>query len=880
MVVRGTNVGLNNTLDTRGRLRFTRDAGVWAEYLVEGLAFDAKATDQAAGAEELREDETEKHFVKIRHRHLFEHLPDHYKLGNAVAALDPGQEMRKSATQAEFDKSPQWQKECALKRQELAALQLSRGDIYWLSVPLDPPGEWTNTTQVDERSIPKYQRLAEQFEMQFPRPTNEDERPENVFLTPLNDGQRDWLELHQLTLGSFSLPFPDNQPAKARAKRTPLMGPQAFFDEGAQSDQPTGKGLQRVWRAVQKFTTTPEPVLKVTTEHQGQEHVSYQVILVVQRLTKQGIRFPATAIWKRLDEFPFPAEFTITGSRKDREATTAWIEETKRKLHYTKRELDPSTPAASGSSPALPDSDDGSRIAFTSQHYQKLSEGLKEFEKEFNDDETGLESNVVETITVAAATAGEATRRAKAIVSAFAKDGITVGHKIFAGLQADLWEETKPGTDPRGVIQGCQQIITTRHLAEQVPLLSNELGDPTGPIVGHIIANQRRIPYRYDPTNKASQDMSTGDIRVGDTRKGKTNSVMVDAYYNYVRSGVNVIHDPSGNIEWGDWGNAIGKPGETAIFDPFATEHETNETNETNETKWCADPIIVVGGEEGEREAQELLMGFAQEGVRSELGKLLPKVLNGDYRAKHDLRSLSRIVQYAKENDYLDSGESLLPLRELLDTWTSYDFTKCLFDDTLPPLPLRSIRILVFAVRGFKIPKDSVVNQPHLYELLGGREVFSRYMFRYQNFLTRFVCYRDRAERAIAIWDEFHLYGLDFAEGVTEAEALVRGGAKMNASIIVSTQAITDLPETFRELAPVLYIFHQSNGKAAAKSLQVMGVDKRDMRRYMRYIQSARPGMCLVRDNYGRIGPVQRHEASDPDARAAFRTTPPEAQAA
>lgn len=824
-------------------LLFTRGGAVWATW---------RLTPQAYG---YRPDEA-KSEVRAVHTALLRALPGEALLLGLEATMDPAAIVERMIEGVDIEQHEAWAEECEASLDLLEEIPLGRRS-FWLSVPLanDGVNRWREPLRAaaahiaDQLALPRVrppasavaQRLAQAEELRKALP--------DVFAArPIAVAEQVWIHLHaqQRGLGQ-DLPVPGADPESPEAVllRSPSALPTPVLDPAGQTDEPAGKGARTLDLFKRRY-------LKVINADTGA--ASYQSMLVVADTPAGGIVFPGGEWLGRIDESGIPLDWAMRLTIHSRDEVTQRNRRANRNLadQLDQRENDTRAGSTSGLVAAAGDLAD----------YQALMDA----------DELEVEVEATTIFTVAGATPQEAQDSARDLTKFFA--GAQFKLTCDPGAQEALWWSTLPGSPTSRVVREYSQISPARHLSVAVPVITTEIGDRKGNLLGLEISNGQPSPVLVDLAGSgAEKDVAMAIGVVGELGSGKS-VFMKSVCAHAVARGASIVAIDRSAV--GEWAKAMAPIRGSAVVQISA------------DASLSFDPLRVFAPAVAGRVTQSFLTALLNITPMSEEGQLLSQVLESSYLARHDLTSLGAL------RAHLEQTTEFAVAREVarkMAVFARLDLGRAVFDASLPPVDIAS-PVIVFRTNLLELPTADELNNTHRFDRMSLEKVFGGAVYA---LITAVARARNFADGRLGIFavDEAHSVTCS-PVGSEELKLYVRDGRKHLAALVIgSHDPESDFgDEVLRGLIPFRVLMRHRDTTLAERGVRwLLGIRPDSTEPFDRSlikliaedtspllgedgVPPERRGECLVRDFRSRIGRCKVLAPATPALAAAVLTTP------
>jgi hypothetical protein len=787
-----------------GNLRFTR-GGVYAEFVLRG---------QPGGMLPY----AHKRKIAEAHRPLVRQLPAGMIFSGLLAPLDPRTLIRRMLSG--YENCAAWVSEVR-DWEPYLHIEPFYERVFWLTVPVDSglagrtdAGRLTKTWGVlmgrdpeDDSSLEGYRELAGQVAAKI---------PEGFAPQPATPRQIQWVWRRHLTRGVADSPFPHGPGGPDRLTGSDFES--ASFDEGDQA--------ARRWR----WLPTMKPVLRVTADGVAS---SYQALMPVAQLPVQGLFYPR-------------AEYLLTMDDVEIDATADWfqyvtvhsVEKALAKVDWAQRNLNDQ--CFQRHSRQSSDADLGQRYFAAEEYNAELRSSRLERETEFT------------TVIAVGSRSREQTSHAVQQLHTEFSESLETALALPRGAQRSLWQIGNPGSEERVPLSQFSHPTTTKHWARFSPLVSCELGNDTGVLLGINMATRRPAPVLVDLEGAPTRRRTPGMLYIGSPGGGKSQSAkrVVDAWIK--RGGQASISDPGPKREWAA---ALAHHGdEIAVIDPGRAH-------------------VSLDG----------LRIFPREiAVEHTLDHLLPMMgVEADAIIAGQLRTLLRPDQRVAESTggllrYLNSltGSEKAEYSELtakLNMWSTVDYLRAMFDDSLPVPPIVEKAAIIWLTADLELPTETETDALHLYRRQSPRARAGLAVYGLIAALTR-VTYSTSRRRGVFVAEEARPY-LASPVGKRETLRTVTQGRKEGYGFIGISQRVEDFDGIGREFLPQRVITPFTDPDYARTAFASIGIDPEEYPHVLETRTYPGHAYAYFIDEQGRTGLVDLLPPVQPQLVHAFDTT-------
>lgn len=823
-----------------GHLMWTRTGTIWATWRLQGHP-------HGYGTEELQ------YLVLGQHQALFQALRGEALLIGLCATTDPVDIVDKMLDGVDIREQPTWAEECALTLDSLEEISLGER-AFWLAVPL-AAGNWHTRLRAIWRAG------IEQFREQLALPRTvpspgevsgamaaakeiENRIPADFNARPATVAEQVWMALHSQHRGldiDTSVPESDSAVGieEVPATQLPTAMPNPWLDEGGQSDLSPSE--------LKRFLPFNRRYLKVQSPHS--DAPSYQVMQAVVGGPKGGWLMPGVEWISRVEQYELDVDWAIR-------LTVTSAEAVKRRNKRAEEQLLDQVDQQAGT---LAITGSGSDLA-------QVAESLAAYHASLNASDKEVEVQATVIYAVGGPTPEIAQARARYIAADYKASDFLLEAPL--GGQEELWWGMQPGVPMSRIVRDLSQITTGREFASGLPIVSSALGDDRGIRLGDNITTGRHTPILIDLHGNIRADSSGSFGVVAELGAGK--SVLLKSIAGDVldRGGRIVALDRTVAREYATFAESL--------------SGKTVHVVDLLEPEWSLDPLRVLGPRKGARMVQSLfalLLGIQTMDTR---GVQLSGLLEADYMEAHQITSLGALMKHLTQLG--EQNAIAAELLGLIRVVASKDFGAVLFDAEIPALDLAADAI-VFTTHGLSLPDRSEVENEHLFKQMPIEKIVGRAMYAMLAQLTREVCFMDRGQFALAIFDETHHISAS-RDGVAELQTFFRDGRKHGAAAAVGSHDPHDFgDEVTRGLIPIRFVMRQRDETLAKRAVEWLGlpVDQRMIREVMtdlspigpdRKVPAERRGEGLMRDVRGRYGKFRKTLPARAERRQAVLSTP------
>lgn len=862
----------NPVTTTAGHLLWSRSGTVWAVYRLRPLPYGYRSV-------------SDKRAVRTAHTLLLRALRGESLLMGLCARIDPVTVVERMIDDVDLTHCPEWAAECDATLDFLEAVSLGERS-FWLALPLEPAGTQRVSAPMrasfaelrDLLSLPRWTPSA--LDVERARATAEDLVnacvPAVFAPRPATAAEMAWIAAHHKRRGlsedpapEFDSPAPDSDEL---ALRIGSATARALLDEGGQGDLARRGAFNPLTRRFLKVSDPcapgrwtddgdhdvpadpddPSDTAAPGTDLDVASEASYQCFLTLDDVPVGGMVFPGSEFLGDLDASGVDADWWVRLTVKTSDVAAKRIRKAVRDLNdqFAQR--------------------DGSLV--TGHHeLDGAASMLQEFEKELNADRSEVQVEATVVFAVAAATRAAAEDQARDLQQHFQAAQYNVGRPV--GAQETLWWAGQPGVPTTANVRQFAQITTAHHFAAAAPVISTELGDRKGILLGLNISSGRPGPVHLDlESTVVDQNASPAVAMAGELGAGKTlflkkvSSQLVD------RHGRMLAIDRTAQGEWAALAAQITEATTVNVASPTVS----------------LDVLRLFPGPAGARIAQSCLTALFNASPSSPQGRLLADVLDPAWLFANGVNSLGQLDQHLQRNRDLPGSDELA---STLRAFSRKDFGRVLFDPNLPPLRLDS-RAIVFLTAGLQLPTREELLHEHLFKQMRLERVFGRALYALIMGVVRHAAFADPSEMVTVALSEAH-HITSSPEAADEVIELIRDGRKHKAAALLdSHDPLADFgDETLRGLIPTRLVGRQTDRNLARNSLEWLGLDPEDPQLLQLLTTDTSPvnpvtgevplerrGEALMRDSKNRYGLVKILAPNDPSRRQAVMTTPPAAR--
>ncbi|OBJ77082.1 hypothetical protein A9W97_06805 [Mycobacterium gordonae] len=764
-----------------GNLSFTRH-GVYAHYLLSGLPYYLQSTKRRTG-------------VADRHQTLAREIP----AGTWIYGLSVPQSQRQllRAMLAGHRDKQQWINSCRQMAPVLAE-QHPRTRIFWLAIPVDagraghsPVGQaaklrdWAIGRDKDSQdSVAAYQRLAHDVITALPEE-----------FTPLatTEDMTNWFWRHNAWRGVFDNPMPRPHNAIGRLEGTTLPG--AIFDTGDQHHHHgralplhLGAAILGVIAAVCAVAGLPAPAaitaaaalaaggawavgiraipsaaktLRVASPD-GLYPDSYQAVLPVVDMPKSGIVFPGSEFLQALDDLDTGAvfDFAVNLVTLSREMESVRNDRAKGNIEdqFTQRR----------------DVANGDAQLLTTAH--QLAEYRRQLDA--NIDERPLQAAFL--IAVGAPDQRTLDYSVKRLREELTGSGqIAIRH--YRGAQTRLWAAFNPGAPHHktGADQFSEPTTTTKW-SRFVPITSSMVGNSTGMLLGFTRHNALGSAVLLDLPGTARRNRNPCLVCSGALGYGKSYAAKRITRAEIQRGAQAFIIDPGT-----EWEKALADVPRKAVIDMAGDQ-------------FSCDPLRTFPADIAGAYWLDYMIPMMSLDPRSVAVRRLRTLLAPDSRERLGITSTAALMTYlaaiappeghdTRPPRLIAQAQELAPILAALQSWATYDFTRAIFDDTLPVPDLAALDVTVWLTGSLDLPTAEEMSTPHLAANLSDRKRASVAIYGMLVRLARVTFFADPQRFGLIVLEEAAGL-LNSRAGADDAHLISRRARKHYTGLLIITQ--------------------------------------------------------------------------------------------
>ncbi|ASL12275.1 ATP-binding protein (plasmid) [Mycobacterium europaeum] len=764
-----------------GNLSFTSH-GVYAHYLISGLPYYLQSTKRRIG-------------VADRHQTLAREIP----AGTWIFGLSVPQNQRqllRAMLDGHLDKPP-WINACQ-QMAPVIAEQTPRNRIYWLAMPVDagraghsPVGQatklrdWVIGRDKDsDDSVAAYQRLAHDIITAL---------PEEFGPQPVSANMIAWFWRHNAWRGVFNSPLP-RRDTTSQLDTTAL--PAAVFDDGDQHHHggrvlplrliaaalalagaaggtALGPALAApivalaaaamgAWSAGIRRIPSWSKTLRVSSP-EGTYPDSYQAILPVVDMPKAGIVFPGSEFLQALDDLDTGAtfDFAVNLVTLSREMEFVRNDRAKGNIddQFTQRR-----DVRNG---------DAELIATLRQ----LAEYRRQLEA--NIDERPLHAAFL--IAVGAPdheTLDYSIKRLREELTASGQ--IAIRH--YRGAQTKLWAAFNPAAPThKTTVDQFTQPTTTKKWSRFVPFTSSMVGNSTGILLGFNRNNALNSAVLLDLPAAARRNRNPCLVCSGALGYGKSYAAKRITRGEIQRGAQAFIVDPGT-----EWQKALVDVANKAVIDMAGNQ-------------FSCDPLRVFPPGLAGGYWLDYMIPMMSLDPHSVAVRRLRAILQADVAAALGITSTAALMKYISHIQAPTTGpddrapqvirlaDDLAPIGAALQSWATHDFTRAIFDPTLPVPDLATLDVTIWLTGSLDLPTADEMNTPHLYERLSDRKRASVAIYGMLVRLARVTFFADSTRFGLIVLEEAAGL-LNSRAGADDAHLISRRARKHYTGLLIITQ--------------------------------------------------------------------------------------------
>lgn len=833
--------------DLTRNLMWTRGGTVWAMWRLQAMPYPYRSDDSKAG-------------VRTMHAALLRAVRGEALLLSFAASADPAQYVEAMIDGIDLEQHPAWVAECEATLDTLEQYDLG-ARAYWLAVPLSNDG--ANRFAEPMRSGFAQVKDTLAIARSGPSPTQVAMRrkqadeirkalPGGFKASPASVAEMVWVNLHAQQRGLYiDRPIPQ---ASDGMELTDLGAPSSL---PAPVIDPCGSADMSSKRPMTPMDVLNRRYLKVTNPDTME--ASYQVMMVLADTPNGGVAFPGGEWLGSIDSSGRLVDWAQRLTIRSREEVTAKNRRANTQLNDQEFQREGENTGGTL----------GGQLAIAASQ-------LAEYQSIIDTDQLEVEAQSTTIFAVGAPTPGAAKDAARDVMKFYASSEFKVVAEPSA--QEELWWAMMPGAPTTRVVQQYAQITTAFNLAASVPLISPELGDRKGALLGLEISSSRYTPVLLDIEASATADASPAIAFVGELGAGKSVAMKKCALDAVDRGATLTAID---RTEVGEWAAAVAGIDGHVIVDMSKRAQQS------------IDPLRLFPAETAGRITMKFLGALLNIAPMSRQGVLLAEVLTPSYVLEYNLTDLAAVIAHLRAiaADRVDANrsETAEEIAGLMNVIASQDFAAAVFNPDLPTVDLTAPAI-VFLTALLELPrKDELVNA-HLFHAMPLTKIFGRAAFALMTAIARVRCFSDPTTLGVFAADEAHAL-TSSPEGEDEVKLFVRDGRKHKGCLLIGSHDSEGdfgdetlrglikcrvlLRHTDRTLAlrGLRYVLNQEPGTPVDPELvslittdtsPIVGSD----------VPVHRRGEALMRDFAGRVGRVKVLLPAQADRARRITTTP------
>jgi AAA-like domain len=681
-----------------GNLTFSAH-GVHAHYLISGLPYYLQSTKRRIG-------------VADRHQTLARELP----AGTWAFGLSVPQSQRRllnAMLRGHADRE-EWDRTCRRMKSIIADVN-PRHRVYWLAIPVDagraghsPLGhatklrDWVAGRDKDsDTSVAAYQQVANDVVTALPVEFDPEPASEEMIF---------WFWRRNAWRGVFDNPLP----RRRSTGRTQL--PVAMFDEGNQHHHigrflplrvsaavfvagallaagfgfpglamlatVMAAGLLAIWALGIRRVPSFRKVLRVTSPD-GVYPDSYQALLPVVDMPASGIQFPGSEFLQALDDLDTGAVFDFAVN----------LVTLSREWEFTRN--------------------DRAKGNIDDQYEQRLDvrngdAQLRVVERQLAEYNRQLQADIDERplqapFLVAVGAADESTldhsvKRLKEELSGSGQ--IAIRH--YRGAQTRLLAAFNFAASYKTGLDQFAHPTTTKKWSRFVPFTSSMIGNDTGILLGFNNGNTLRSSVLIDLQAASRRNHVPCLICGGAPGYGKSFAAKRIVRGEFDRGAQVLVIDPG--LEWAR-AFADVPDSRKAVIDMAGNQ-------------FSADPLRMFPFEEAGGYWIDYMVPMTRLDAKSPEVRRLRVILRADNRCALHIDSTPALMRHIADSE----DPVLLPVLEELQSWETYDFTRAIFDESLPVPDLANLDLSIWLTKSLDLPTAKEMADPHRYADLSERK--------------------------------------------------------------------------------------------------------------------------------------------------------------
>ncbi|OBJ90366.1 ATP-binding protein [Mycobacterium asiaticum] len=805
-----------------GNLTFSRH-GVYAHYLLSGLPYYLQSTKRRTD-------------VADRHQTLARETP----AGTWIFGLSVPQSQRqllRAMLEGHRDKAA-WVTSCRTIAPVIAA-QHPRTRVFWLAIPVDagragrsPIGQaaklrdWVIGRDKDSAdSVAAYQRLAHDIITAL---------PEEFAPAAATAEMSDWFWRHNAWRGVFDDPLPRRHDTIGRLQGDQL--PEAEFDPGDQQHHraralplrliavtgcaaallAAAAGVPVVavlgamlaisatgaWAAGIRRMPSLATVLRVSSPH-GLCPDSYQAILPVVDMPSSGIVFPGSEFLQALDDLDTGAtfDFAVNIITLSREMESVRNDRARGNIddQFAQRR----------------DVRNGDAQLLTAAN--QLAEYRRQLEA--NIDERPLQAAFL--IAVGAPNQPTLDYSVKRLREELTGSGqIAIRH--YRGAQTRLWAAFNPAApNHKTGVDQFGEPTTTKKWSRFVPVTSSMVGNTAGMLLGFTRHNALASAVLLDLPGTARRNRNPCLVCSGALGYGKSYAAKRIVRAEIQRGAQTFIIDPGT-----EWEKALADVPNKAVIDMAGTQ-------------FSCDPLRTFPADVAGAYWLDYMIPMMSLDPRSVAVRRLRTLLAPDTRHSLGITSTADLMTYLAAiqatagthrppSQVTAAAEDLAPILAALQSWATYDFTRAMFDPTLPVPRLGELDATIWLTGSLDLPTAEDMSTPHLAANLSDRKRASVAIYGMLVRLARVSFFADPTRFGLIVLEEAAAL-LNSRAGADDAHLISRRARKHYTGLLIITQnPIKDLALMGDEFITQQLIMPFENDDLARQVAAKVGISAQD----------------------------------------------------
>jgi len=785
-----------------GQLLFTTDGQVWAIWRC------LSADNQQLGPDQAAADAA-----------LLRALPAQAMIASLCPQTNPADIVRAMIRDVDLLGRPAWVETCVNVLDQLLEVDLT-GRTHWLAVPLVGRTSGSSLrgsvnglggrlgigqSRVPAAEITRARQQAEHLAATWPGGRR---------LRPAREAEIYWW-LTRAPRRGLDEPTLPGEPDDPVTPGQLVALDDVIYDEGGRSDL---TGADRV---------RPRRLLKTSTESGD----SYQCLLALTAMPARWL-YPGSAWLANLDEFGFPIDWV---ARIKVESNARAETKTRRRSRHLADQHQEWGADTAGPPPEL----------------AAAQEQLDEERVRLSANATEVELQVATVLAVWGPGAQSCEERAEALRNAYAATQFQLARPV--GEQTTLYEAMLPGIPTSRVVRAYSQYLLARDLALCGPMVSGDIGDDSGGLLGFARDGAGARPVLYDPTWGSTHNAPTALAAVAELGAGKSVVLKKVAFEVLARVGGRVIAvDRTPAREYAKFLEVC--PGTTEAVDVGGT------------ARVSLDPLRIFPRTVAARRATTFLTALLDLIPSDAHGVALEEVIYAVAADGGTCADLIAALETRKTPEAQLLGRRMLQL-------AGKDLARTIFDPTLPALDLVGTDAIVFTTASVQLPTRAEIRDPYQAARLTFEKQFGRAIYLLLCAICRDVAFAERDRFCLVVKDETWADTLS-SDGEAFNLELVRDGRKHAAGAAFGAHDPDDLgSEALQGLIAMRMVGRIRDRTLAAKALRWLnrapddpellslvrgdapaGLSPLDLPEQER---RARAGEFLVRDQRDRCRPVK-----------------------